>query len=189
MSNGNPSYDVVAKKFNRSRSTIQKLSTFFKWAEKRDELKKEDDKQFVGDLTLTIGEIRREAIRTNRIIRQWVNDLARMHQTLVEGKRDPTPEEEMYMKRLRKAIDDFNPKDLREMTADLQQNVSFYPEKKTGHVLNLPPGESQKGGQPIEITGPCLIIMEPGDKNAKQKTISALQKAELTSSSAQAPGE
>lgn len=173
MTEGNPNYDVVAKKFNRGRSTIQKLASFYKWGEKRDELKKEDDKQFVGDLKLTVGEIRREAIRTNRIIRQWVNDLARVHQRLVEEKRDPNAEEEMFMKRLRAAIDDFDPKAMREMTADLQQNVFFQPEKTPGKVLNLPPGENQK--QPIEISGPCLIIMEPGDKNAKQKAAIALQ--------------
>jgi hypothetical protein len=91
----------------------------------------------------------------------WLKDLSFLHETLIREKREATADEIAQMERIRKAINDFDPKDLRDMTMNLKENVHFDP--PAGRVV-MPDGEHQTPSGDVNVTGPTLIIMSPGQK-------------------------
>jgi hypothetical protein len=154
-------YQLVADKIGKSKSQIQRVSKTFNWKEKFKEAKKKDDVILAGQLNITVGEIRKRAIKHLYQMSAWLKDLSFIHETLIREKREATADEIAQMERLRKAINDFDPKDLRDMTINLKDNVHFDPPQ--GRVI-LPEGEDQKPGGDVNVMGPTLIIIRPGQK-------------------------
>jgi hypothetical protein len=155
-------YGQVATHCGKSKAQIQRVANTYKWGEKYLEFKKKDDEILAGQLSMTVGETRKRAIKLLHQMSAWLKDLAFIHETLIKEKREATAEEIAQMTRLQNAIDDFNPKDLRDLTMNLKENVHFDPPK--GKVV-MPGGEEDQvplGN--VNVMGPTLIIMAPGQK-------------------------
>ena len=158
-------YKEVATYVSKSVSQVSRVAVFYEWKKKLDEIRKKQDDIFAGQLNIIVAETRRRQIEHLHTVSGWVKDLRTYHETLLKEKRKPTPAEKAQMARLKSAISDVDPKDSRDRTMDLKENVHFTP--APGKVT-LPEGEEQKL-EGVVVTGPTLIVMAPQGKDGKKQ--------------------
>lgn len=159
-------YKQVAAYVGKGISQVSRVAVFYEWKKKLDELRKKQDDIFSGQLNIIVAETRRRQIEHLHTVSGWVKELTAIHETLLREKRKPTKAEEAQMLRLHSAIEHFDPKDSRDRTMDLKENVHFTPAQ--GKVV-LPDGEGQKPLEGVVVTGPTLIIVAPQGKDGKKQ--------------------
>jgi hypothetical protein len=159
-------YKEVATYISKSVSQVSRVAVFYEWKKKLDELRKKQDDNFAERQGIIVNETRRWNIEHDHAVSGWIKESDEIHKTLLREKRKPTPAEKARMTRLESAIRSVNPKDSRDRTMDLKENVHFTPAQGKGV---LPEGEGQKSLESVVVTGPTLIIMAPQGKDGKKQ--------------------
>lgn len=159
-------HQKVADEVGVHVDTIANWSSFFEWRRKL----AEDIANGDGNTMAIVAGFRKNAITVTDLIQGWTVKVAKMHQEIIEEKRDFTDQEVLLRERYLTAIKTFDPKAMQNLLAYLKASYQFDLGTGGGSEDDRPPDRpAGEGG--IHFKGPTLVMFGPGKggENGKEK--------------------